>query len=304
MSFFDLFQFQAFWQAIVEIFSMDNFLALLKEISEANLINIIIITFIPAILIFILIYTNRKHQQPWFLLLLACLSGLLTVSLAFIFNSYAGTVLGWARLDYTANRIYLNLDAMYGVGLVEESIKMLIVFFFIRKNKHAISPYSGVLYGALVGLSFAIFENLLSGYINNLIRCFTSVPMHMLVGMVMGYFMVNGDLTKDHSKKRTYDYLALFIPAIIHGTYNGLAINASAVGFIYPNLVFITNISFILIILGIYVYLFKLLFRVYDLNEIFYNNGEYPPKYNWYKASDILKPDEVVENFENRNFIE
>lgn len=293
------------WQSLTELFNFHNLTAVIEQIINAKLQNILIITFIPAVIISIIIYSNRKHQQPWYLLALAIISGLLTVSLAYIFNTYAGTLLGWARLESSATKIYLNADAMYGVGLVEESIKMLVLFLFIRKNKEAHSPYTGVLYGALIGLSFAIIENLMGGYINNLMRCFTSVPMHMSAGIIMGYYMSISDLTKEENKSRWMDYKAIFIPAILHGTYNGLVINISAVNFLFPSLTFLITFSFIILVVFIYIISFKILSKTYQLNEIYFNNEKYPPKYNLYTYKDIFTNHYQTNEpyFENRQFI-
>jgi len=292
-------------ESLLTLFSYQNFTAVIDQITNAKLQNILAITFIPAIIIFLIIYSNRKHQQPWYLLTMAIMSGLITVSLAYIFNTYAGTVLGWARLDSSAVKIYLNADAMYGVGLVEESIKMLFLFFFIRKNKTAHSPYTGVLYGALIGLSFAIVENLMSGYINNLIRCLTSVPMHMSAGVIMGYYMSISDLTKDDDKRRWMDYKAIFIPAILHGTYNGIVINISAVGFLFTQLTPVFTLGFITLMIFIYFITFKIVSNAYRLNEIYFNNGEYPPKYNLYTYQDIFQNNNqtIEPYFENRQFV-
>lgn len=288
-----------------DMFDPSKFSAVIDQITSANPINIILITFIPAIIIGILIYLNRNHKQPTWLIVLAILSGIITVSLAYVFNYFAADILGWAKADQTANKIYLNFDAMYGVGLVEESLKMLILFFFIRKNKHCHSPFTGVFYGALIGLSFAIVENLLSGYITNIVRCFTSVPLHMGVGVLMGYYMSLSDLNKDSSNKRFLDYKAIFIPAIIHGTYNGLVANTSATDVLTPIFRLLFIFGFVMAVIGLYLMIYNLVTKMLNFDAIYYSNGTYPEPYDLYTIDDIAK-NKVIEGheyFENRQFI-
>lgn len=297
------------WQEITNVFTIDNFLTIFKTISNISIINLIMMTFIPAIIIYLLLRSNKLRPQPWYLTLLALMTGIITVSTAFVFNLYASDILGWARMDASATKLYLNLDAMYGVGLVEEAIKIIFIILFIRQNKKCHAPYDGVIYGALIGLSFAIVENMMPRYSTSILRLFTSVPLHMSCGVIAGYFLSISTINKNKSQKRKQDYLAFFIPAIVHGTYNGFSINAEYLMNYFPNLKILIVLTFILIVLIIYVIIYIILYKTYKLNHIYYNNGQYPRPYNLYTVGEIFKKDlkDLVNpetKYENTNFIE
>lgn len=312
-SILQFFHLDNFVGTIQEVFNPSNFFQVIDQIRTAPPINIIIVTVIPLIFMYVVIKSNKGQKQPKKWLAFAILSGFITVSFAYVLNVFASDVLRWARLDFSSNKLFLNFDAMYGVALVEEAIKLLILFILIRKNKFAHSPYTGILYGALVGLSFAMIENLLSIYINLLndgygkilVRCLTAGAMHVSVGVLMGYFLSISDISKNDSDKRLWDYKAIFIPPIIHGTYNGIATNIGAVQMFYPKLSLIFILLFLFSIIAIYMLIIKIFNKGRILENAYYSKTPYPENYDLYTYNDLYtnKILDGQEYFENRQFI-
>lgn len=108
------------------------------------------------------------------------------------------------------------------VGLSEELMKYLALVFFAYPRKFFNEPIDGIIYSVMIGMGFAIFENIL--YANHfgigtiLVRAFTAVPAHAVFAIFMGFFIGKA---KFNSATRIKNFiLALVIPVLIHGTYD------------------------------------------------------------------------------------
>lgn len=295
------------WQEINKVLTVDNFMTIIRTISTISPINLIIMVTIPIIIIFLLLYSNRKRPQPWYLIMLALLTGLITVSTAFVLNLFVAEFID-IRLNANPTKLYTNLDAMFGVALVEEAVKVIFIILFIRKNKKSFAPYDGIVYGALIGLSFAIVENMMPRYSTEILRLLTSVPLHLSGGVIAGYFLAISTINKNPIQKKRQDYLAFFLPVLIHGIYNGLSVNSQYLITFYPNLRLLVTLAFILIILIIYVVIYIILSRTFKLTQVYYSNGVYPKHLKLFTVGEIFKKDlkTLVTSdykYEDRDFI-
>ena len=104
----------------------------------------------------------------------------------------------------------------------EELFKYLVLVLYCLKLPDFDEPIDGIVYGVTVSLGFATFENILyvmnGGFSVAVMRAFTSVPAHALMGTVMGYFIAMTLL--DHGQKIKNFSLALIVPILIHGLYD------------------------------------------------------------------------------------
>ena len=114
-------------------------------------------------------------------------------------------------------------------GLVEETLKFLVLYFYILKEKAFNEPMDAIVYGIVVSLGFATLENY--DYVYRLAeyydlkpidvayaRSYSAIPLHAICGVIMGFYFgmyafVSGG--KNLS-------LALIVPYVIHGSYNFL----------------------------------------------------------------------------------
>ena len=118
----------------------------------------IIATTVPTLFYVGLVYwVDQYEKEPWWLLAAAFLWGAIPGSfLAFIVN----TLLSTPIYTLTTEGIGNILTASFIAPPVEESIKgiaLLGIFFLWR---HEIdSPLDGIIYGAMVGMGFAMVEN-------------------------------------------------------------------------------------------------------------------------------------------------
>ena len=246
---------------------------------------VILFSLVPSlILTFFVLYSDRKSKEPTRNILLCLLSGILTISLA---NYFEGLV-----MPYFSNNILLT----YIWAFIEELSKMAVFFLFIFDNKYYDDIYDGIVYMMLIALSFAGLENIMYAFsestISNsiglsLMRDFTTVPLHVICGIIIGHFMSLGSFSKDKKKKYINILCAILVSSFIHGTFNNLMI-------ILDSLKVSNNIQILLFktipLFMIMIFLFVLAIKYTklssNLNDIFINNGTYDNKYYYLMNKD------------------
>jgi RsiW-degrading membrane proteinase PrsW (M82 family) len=104
----------------------------------------------------------------------------------------------------------------------EELAKFLFLRFYMYRKDVFNEPFDGIVYGVMIGMGFASFENIfyvLDGdWRTALVRMFTAVPAHALFGVIMGYYVGRAKFDPSHLKGLTFK--GLIIPILIHGTYD------------------------------------------------------------------------------------
>ena len=179
-------------------------------------IELIILTFAPSIIIALYIIYSDKFKEPIFPIIQIFFLGFLLALPA----GYLNKIIIFQQ----------HLSASWA-GLTEESLKYFILFFYVRRKDFFNEPMDAIVYGVLISLGFASIENYSYIYtaLNNdnnefylaILRGLTTIPMHALCGVVMGYFFgcANFIERKNNLAK------ALFIPMAIHATFNYFAEN-------------------------------------------------------------------------------
>ena len=118
-------------------------------------------------------------------------------------------------------------DQSYFAGLTEESLKFIVLYFYIRPKTAFNEPMDAIVYGTIASLGFATLENLTYVYSGSpeadsftiaIIRAISAIPLHACCGIIMGYFF--GLYAFLGSK--TALIKSLIIPISIHATYNYL----------------------------------------------------------------------------------
>ena len=241
---------------------------------------VLVASLIPSILLLIIaLYTDRKSKEPMKNILICLGSGILTIAL----SKYLEELV----MPYISNNIIL----IYIWAFIEELSKLLIFVLFIFDNKYYDEIYDGIVYMALIALSFAGLENIMYAFSEStvidsislaLMRDFTTVPLHIFCGIVIGHFMSLANFSKEKNIKIKNMILAIFISSLIHGTFN-LSMNFfSIIDQTNPivTLLFIL-MPMLLIIFIIFYGSYKITDKNLDLNYIYMNNKEYEEKYNY-----------------------
>ena len=118
-------------------------------------------------------------------------------------------------------------DQSYFAGLTEESLKFIVLYFYIRPKTAFNEPMDAIVYGTIASLGFATLENLTYVYTGSpeadsftiaIIRVISAIPLHASCGIIMGYYF--GLYAFLGSKSALIK--SLIIPISIHAIYNYL----------------------------------------------------------------------------------
>lgn len=181
-------------------------------------------TLLPPILIFLYIYFSDRFREPKKLMFQVFLLGVLLIIPAGYLNQFV--LKTFQNNDPVNNALLIGF---FAGGFIEEILKFSILYYFVLKKNEFNEPMDGIVYGVLVSLGFATLENIEYVYLQseNLgftslevaqLRAFTAVPLHGLVGIVMGFYF---GLFAFTGQKKFQGY-ALIIPILFHGSYNFL----------------------------------------------------------------------------------
>ncbi len=183
------------------------------------------LTFLPSFLILFGILKSDKIPEPPKLLASAFILG-------FLLCLPAGE-LNYLLIDKSNDPEFYSFLA----GFTEESLKFIGIFLFFWDRVEFDEPIDAVVYGTLISLGFATFENYEYVYVYSqgetqfyvsLLRALTAIPMHACCGILMG-FLIGKYMTSSNAKFLTF---ALLIPIVAHATYNFL-ITMSNFGFLF-----------------------------------------------------------------------
>ncbi len=214
------------------------------------------IAFLPALILCVFIYCkDRVEKEPIGLLTGLFFAGAVSYFPAFaverfitggidkIFERYISFSADGAVIyeSTAADILHKVLCAFVGVALVEVGIKWCILFFGTRNNKNFNYLFDGIVYSAFISLGFAAVENVRYAWVNGwdtlALRSLSSVPCHLFVGVLMGYYYTVRQAYKNAQKyeKALIDkgfideakinipqsklIISLLLPFILAGTY-------------------------------------------------------------------------------------
>ena len=183
----------------------------------------LLITIVPSILILLYFFLSDKFKEPKGFIALVFFLGICICLPAGYINSFMENNFK----DIFSERL---LFSFLGPAWCEELLKFIILYFIVLRRNEFNEPMDGIVYGVAVSLGFATLENYeyvfilaekweIEPYTMAILRSYSAVPMHGLLGCVMGFYF--GMYTFTANKK--YLILCLLIPFIIHGLYNFLS---------------------------------------------------------------------------------
>ena len=165
---------------------------------------------VPLFIVFAIIYSDR-FREPTDLVIKTFLAGVIICFPA-------------AELNHLLIPSY---EYSYRAGFTEEMLKFLVLYFYIRPKSAFNEPMDAIVYGVIVSLGFATFENISYVYQGNfeidsfslaIMRAVSAIPLHATCGIIMGYFF--GLYAFTHSKQ--FLIKSIIFPMGIHATYNFL----------------------------------------------------------------------------------
>lgn len=186
-------------------------------------IGLILAALLPSIVlgVVILIY-DRFEKEPLGLLIKIFFFGALAV-----IPSIIAEVLGEYFNFFGSSLLGLAIEAYIVVGLSEEFFKRWAVLRHAYKDPAYNEKLDGIVYCAFAALGFAAAENI--GYVLTSyqtypdivwLRAVTSVPVHLMVGITMGYYLSLAKFSASEADYRRNKRRSLFVPMVLHGTYD------------------------------------------------------------------------------------
>ncbi len=183
----------------------------------------LLITIVPSILILLYFFLSDKFKEPKISIAIVFFLGILICLPAGIINSFMENNFK----DVFSERL---LHSFLGPAWCEEFLKFIILYLIVLRRNEFNEPMDGIVYGVVVSLGFATFENYdyvfrlaehweIEPYQMAIWRSYSAVPMHGLNGCIMGFYF--GMYAFTANKK--YLILCLLIPFVIHGLYNFLS---------------------------------------------------------------------------------
>ena len=125
------------------------------------------------------------------------------------------------------DKLIPDVSYAYLAGFTEETLKFLTIYFYVSRNTNFDEPMDAIVYGTLVSLGFATFENLQYVYYSGgspdavaIIRAFTAIPLHACCGIIMGYYF---GLYMFKNKDTLNLFKSLFFAIGFHSVYNYFA---------------------------------------------------------------------------------
>jgi Predicted membrane protein len=162
----------------------------------------LLITLVPPILILLYFVLTDKFREPKGTVILIFFLGFLICLPAGILNGLSHDFF------YDGSKYSDNLTSSFlGPAWAEELLKFSILYLIVLKRNEFNEPMDGLVYGVVVSLGFATYENYTYvyewaeqiakdegydfaelSYLVALGRSYSAIPMHGLNGAVMGYY--------------------------------------------------------------------------------------------------------------------
>ena len=184
---------------------------------------------IPAVFLMIKVYRSDKleRESPYMIRHLIR-AGILSALLALVEERVLSVI-----LDITVPMESPLYDIILYFGIIafaEESSKYLFMKKETWKSWEFNCQFDGVVYAVFVSLGFALWENIsyvmMYGFGTALVRAVTAIPGHACFGVFMGIFYGIAkrlDYRGENIASKLMRFLALVIPALLHGAYDYIA---------------------------------------------------------------------------------
>src|SRR6476646_6888580 len=205
------------------------------------IIGMVCATLPVPIYIMLLLWIDRYESEPLWMLATAFLWGaLVAVFIAIILNTINGEIVAAATRSQQIGR---NFVAVISAPIVEESAKALILLvLFLWKKDEFDGIIDGIVYAGMVGLGFAMTENILyygravqegvgALTVIFVLRGMAAPFSHPLFTSMTGIGLGWSRQSNNGFVKVVAPVLGFMLAILLHATWNGTATYGGAVGF-------------------------------------------------------------------------
>jgi RsiW-degrading membrane proteinase PrsW (M82 family) len=140
--------------------------------------------------------------------------------------------LGGVSLFHAPGLLGAAASSFIQIAPVEELCKLGVVLLFVWQNVQFNEENDGIVYVGSSAIGFALFENILyvvqKGIGTGVLRAFSSIPLHVFTGIILGMYVGRAKFTSD-SRARTLLIIKGFALAwLFHGLYDTFAQSGNA----------------------------------------------------------------------------
>ena len=183
--------------------------------------SLFLLAIAPAVaIIWYILHKDKYEPEPLRYLVLAFLIGVFSVLPA----SFASLKMEELFSDFAGTNVETIIYAFIVIALSEELVKFIFLRYYMFRKEVFNEPFDGIVYGVMIGMGFATFENLFyvfdGGVGTALVRMFSAVPAHAVMGVMMGYYV--GKARFDPLQAKSWTAKAFLIPFMAHGLYDFL----------------------------------------------------------------------------------
>ena len=150
----------------------------------------------PAILILVFFYFRDRFKEPPRIVFYTFVLGILSLIPISIGNIFLDSYGDGLDASYFAKDFYTYV---LRAAFHEELYKYLILVYFCSRHTEFNEPMDGLVYRPCASLGFATWENMeyiyfpfieapFGPYFLVFLRMFTTIPMHAVCGIIMGFY--------------------------------------------------------------------------------------------------------------------
>jgi len=216
------------------------------ETGPAGLLVGIVVASLPVpFYVMLILWIDRYESEPFWMLATAFFWGaLVAVFIAFVLNTAGGIFVTIATRDENAGAAFA---AVISAPIVEETAKALILFiFFFWKKDEFDGILDGIVYAGLVGLGFAMTENIqyygkamLKGDLTGtfIIRGTLAPFSHPLFTSMTGIGLGWARQSRHGAIKLIAPLAGLMLAIVLHAAWNGSAVIFGGLGLLVTYLI-------------------------------------------------------------------
>ena len=180
----------------------------------------------PLFLMYKIYEADKIEKEPTGLLVRIFIRGAISTVLAMAFETVGTIIIAYIGISDTS-LLGLILMNFIVVAVSEEFVKRWAMKGPTWKNPEFNYLFDGVVYGVAATLGFAALENVMYvfdfGFGVGVFRAVTSIPLHCICGVYMGYFYGRAKYFEHRGligQQQTSMRLSLLVPVLIHGFYD------------------------------------------------------------------------------------
>ena len=123
---------------------------------------LIIISALPVILIGLYIYNKDRDKEPLSMIIKTICGGIASCFIVLYLTNILSLFIPMLKAS-ASSQTYMELiiHALVGVALIEELIKLLMLYNISYNDKNFNETYDMIIYSVFVSLGFALIENIL-----------------------------------------------------------------------------------------------------------------------------------------------